>query len=122
MKKYEGKHWRDISVEDREMLLKNAVCREGSVGLSLTDGSGLVHFSETLTARGTIHNGVINIDDDAILYNPCIRKKGETMSQEELDAQFDEYVEKNAGSRNDEFIKHSKNTKKILNYSVTKEV
>lgn len=103
MKKYEGKRWGDISVEDKEMLLKNAVCRDSLVGLPLTDGSGWVHFSETLTAMGTIHNGVINISDDEILYNPCIGKNKETMNQEELDAQFDEYVEKNAESRNNEF-------------------
>lgn len=94
MEKFENKRWRDICAEDKEMLLKNAVCRDGLVGSPLTEGFGLVHFSETLTAMGIIHDGVISIEDDELLYNPCIGKNGETMCQEELNDLFDEYAEK----------------------------
>ncbi|WP_186430045.1 hypothetical protein [Clostridium sp. BSD9I1] len=36
-------------------------------------------------------NGVIEIDDSEVLYNPCIENEGQPMSQEELDAMFEEY-------------------------------
>lgn len=112
MKKYENKRWGDICAEDKEILLKNAVCRDVLVGSPMTEGFGWVHFSETLTAMGTIHNGIINIDDDEVLYNPCLGKNGEPMSQEELDALFEEYVEKETESRNDKFIKYEMSFKK----------
>lgn len=112
MEKFENKRWRDICAEDKEILLKNAVCRDVLVGSPLTEGFGLVHFSETLTAMGTIHDGVISIEDDELLYNPCIGKNGETMCQEELNDLFDEYAEKETENNNDIFLKYEMSFKK----------
>ena len=36
MKKYENKRWGDICAEDKEILLKNAVCRDVLVGSPMT--------------------------------------------------------------------------------------
>lgn len=91
MNKYVDKKWKDIRENDKVELLKNAICRDNLVGSPLTDGDGMVCFSETLAAMGTINDGVIQIDGDEVLYNPCIGEGGKPISQEELDKIFDEY-------------------------------
>jgi hypothetical protein len=91
MDKYVDKKWKDISEHDKEELLKNAICRDYLVGSALTDGDGMVCFAETLAAMGTIRDGIIQINGDEVLYNPCIGEGGKPISQEELDKMFDEY-------------------------------
>jgi len=91
MDKYVDKKWEDISEHDKEELLKNAICRDCLVESPLTDGDGMVCFAETLTAMGTIRDGIIQIDGDEVLYNPYIGEGGKPISQKELDKMFDEY-------------------------------
>lgn len=91
MNKFENKRWKEISEEDKVKLLKDAVCRDFMMGSPLLDGEGMVDFYETLAATGRISNGVIEIDDDEVLYNPCIGNDGQPISQEELDSMFEEY-------------------------------
>lgn len=91
MNKYAGKKWKDVSEYDKEELLKNAICREIYIGCPIEDGTGRVCFSETLAAMGSIHNGIIQIEEDESLYNPCIGEGGEPISQEELDKMHDKY-------------------------------
>ncbi len=91
MDKYVDKKWKDISEHDKEELLKNAICRDSLVGSPLTNGDGMVCFAETLAAMGTIRDGIIQIDGDEVLYNPCIGEGGKPISQEVLDKMFDEY-------------------------------
>jgi hypothetical protein len=76
MNKFENKRWKEISEEDKVELLKDAVCRDFMMGSPLLDGAGMVDFYETLAAAGRISNGVIEIDDDEVLYNPCIGNDG----------------------------------------------
>ena len=83
--------WMDISEYDKKKLLKNAICRDYISGSPQMDGEGLVCFTETLVTTGSICSGIIEIDDDEVLYNPFIRNDGPPMSQEELDAMSGEY-------------------------------
>ncbi|MDI3537943.1 MULTISPECIES: hypothetical protein [Clostridia] len=91
MNKFENKRWKEISEEDKVKLLKDAVCRDFVMGSPLLDGEGIVDFYETLAATGRISNGVIEINDDEVLYNPCIGNDGQPISQEELDSMFEKY-------------------------------
>jgi hypothetical protein len=93
MNKFENKMWKELSNEDKQKLLKNAICIDILVGSPLTNGKGIVKFSDILVVLGSIHNGKIEIDDDAVLYNPCIGPNG-AMSQEELDEMFKKYESK----------------------------
>lgn len=92
MEEFEGKRWKDLCDVDKKELLKKAVCRDFRVGCPLTNGEGLVEFSETLAVLGSVCDGVISVDDDEILYNPCIGEGGKPLSQEQLDEMFDDYV------------------------------
>lgn len=85
------KKWKDISEYDKNKLLKCAICRDYSQGSPLLDGKGQVCFTETLAAKGRVCNGVIEIDDEEVLYNPCIGNDGEPMRQEKLHEMFKEY-------------------------------
>lgn len=91
MNEFENKKWKDISNQDKVELLKNAICRDLRMGTPLLDGEGMVDFYETFAARGQVSNGVIEIDDDEVLYNPCIGNDGQSMSQEELGTMFEKY-------------------------------
>lgn len=84
MNKFENKMWKELSDEDKQELLKNANYINIPLGGCTLE---IVQFSETLIVPGSIHNEKIEIDDDAVLYNPCIGPNGE-MSQEELDEMF----------------------------------
>ena len=57
----------------------------------LEDGEGLVEFAQTLAVLGRVSNGAVEVDEDAVLYNPCIGMDGKPMSQAELDAEFESY-------------------------------
>jgi hypothetical protein len=90
MDKYVGKKWKDISDHYKGELLKNAICRDCMLGIPLSDGAGIVCFTETLAAMGSICNGIIKIDDEQVLYNPCIGEGGQPINQEELDKMSNE--------------------------------
>lgn len=94
MDKFVDKKWKDISENDKKELLENAICRDYIVGCPLLNGDGIVCFTNTLAVMGSVCNGVIQIKDDGVLYNPCIGEGGEPMSQKELDKMFDEYETK----------------------------
>lgn len=70
MNKFVDKKWKDISENDKKELLKIAIYRDNLVGSLLTNGDGMVCFSDTLAAMGTICDGIIQIDGNEVLYNP----------------------------------------------------
>ena len=91
MERFAGKKWKDIEENDNKELLENAICRDCRVGSPLLNGEGMVVFAETLAVMGSVCDGVIKVDDEAVLYNPCMGNNGEPISQKELDAMFEEY-------------------------------
>lgn len=91
MDRFVNKKWKDISEYDKRKLLKDAICKDYREGCPLSNGEGMVYFKETLATMGRACNGVIKIDDEAVLYNPCVGNDGQPMSQEELDEMFQEY-------------------------------
>lgn len=95
LEEYIDKKWKDISEVEKGKLLEKAVCRDVMLGSPMLNGEGVVHFSEILVAMGSVCNSIIHIDDDEILYNPCIGKDGKPMSQDELDKMFDDFVSGN---------------------------
>ncbi len=93
MNKFQNKMWKELSDEDKRELLKNALCRDFLVGSPLNDGKGIVEFSDTLVVLGSVCNGKIEVEDEQVLYNPCIGPNG-TMSQDELDEMLKRYDSK----------------------------
>lgn len=93
MNRFENKMWKELSDEDKQELLKNAICRDAFLGLPLNNGEGIVEFCDTLVVLGSICNGKIEIEDEEVLYNPCIGPNG-PMSQEELDEMLKKYDSK----------------------------
>lgn len=91
MDKFVDLKWKDISEDDKKELLKSAICRDFTMGSPLSDGEGMICFSDTLATVGCTCNNVIKIDDNAVLYNPCIGTDRQPMSQEELDDMFSKY-------------------------------
>lgn len=65
---YAGKKRGELSKEEKVFLLKDAVCRGGMTLSPLTDGEGMVQFAETLASYGTVHGGIISIEDESELY------------------------------------------------------
>lgn len=88
---YAGKKWGELSQEEKDYLLKDAVCRGGMTLSPLIDGEGMVQFAESLATYGTVQNGVIIIEEESELYNPSIGENGKPLSEEELDQLFDKY-------------------------------
>lgn len=68
MKKYIGKKWKQLTKEEQDMLLSKATPFECSVGECIID------FTEDLSVSGEVidteEERCIEIDDDAIIYNP----------------------------------------------------
>ncbi|SFJ17638.1 hypothetical protein SAMN02910355_1376 [Terrisporobacter glycolicus] len=93
MNRFENKMWKELNDEDKQKLLKNAICRHSFGGSPLNNGEGIVVFCDTLVALGSISNGKVEIDDDEVLYNPCISPNG-SMSQQELDEMLKKYDNK----------------------------
>ena len=54
MNEFENKMWKELSNEDKQKLLKKAICRDMLVGSPLTTGKGIVEFSETLIVLGVL--------------------------------------------------------------------
>ncbi|MDO4925365.1 MAG: hypothetical protein Q3980_06905 [Turicibacter sp.] len=88
---FENKMWKELSDEDKRGLLKNAICRDILVGSPLNDGEGIVEFSDTLAVLGSVCNGKIKIEDDKILYNPCVSSLDEMLK--EYDSEISENEE-----------------------------
>lgn len=88
---YAGIKWGELSQDEKDFLLNDAVCRGGMTLSPLTDGEGMVQFAETLATYGIVQNGVISIEEESELYNPCIGENGNPLSEEELDELFEEY-------------------------------
>lgn len=117
MEGFVGKKWKDIEENDKKELLENAICRDCMAGSPLRNGEGMVVFAETLAVIGSICDGVIKVDDEAVLYNPCIGNNGEPISQKELDAMFEEYkmgVEDNFEEQIYQFERNCKNSPHVV--------
>ena len=68
MKKYIGKKWKQLAKEEQDMLLSEAnpfECSEGECIIDLTED-----LSVTGKVINTEEERYIEIDDDAIIYNP----------------------------------------------------
>lgn len=101
-RKFEGKKWKDIDDNDRKMLLKDAFCLDIYRGCVISNGDCMVNFAETLAAMGKVYDGQIVIADDEELYNPNIGNNGQPISQEQLDAEFEEYLQSQQSNEKDE--------------------
>ena len=68
MKKYIGKKWKQLAKEEQDMLLSKATPFECSVGECIID------LTEELSVSGEVietdGERYIEIDDNAIIYNP----------------------------------------------------
>ena len=117
MERFAGKKWKDVEENYKKELLENAICRDCRVGSPLLNGEGMVAFAETLAVMGSVCDGVIKVDDEAVLYNPCIGNNGEPISQKELDAMFEEYkmgLEDNFEDQIYQFERNCKNSPHVV--------
>ena len=68
MKKYIGKKWKEVTNEEQEILLKNAIAFECSKGECIID------LTKNLSVNGKVIDNeeerYIKIDDNAIIYDP----------------------------------------------------
>jgi hypothetical protein len=96
--KYEGKKWKDVPIDIRKQLLKNAICLDTVHSCVASEGICLVQLEETLAVIGELHNGKIIIDENQELYNPIIGKLDDNILTEQDEVGYIEY-EKNMKSR-----------------------
>ena len=81
MKKYIGIRWKELSMKEKAMLLSKARPFDYSVGKCIID------LTEVLSVIGevidTVEERYIEIDDNAIIYNP---KEGVIIENEKLNS------------------------------------
>lgn len=64
-----GKHWKELSSEVQEKLLKNANTIDESTGNNVENGGCMVYFMGGLIAtNGRVRNGKIAICNNAVIY------------------------------------------------------
>lgn len=69
----EGMKWKELTEEEREILLKYAIPIDGRTGSEMEeDGECIIDFAEhsICSIGGTFKDEEISIDDEAVFYNP----------------------------------------------------
>lgn len=72
MKSMIGKKWGMLTKNEKEMLLKNCWCTDAISGDIVKDGVCIIDLTDTLSIAGKIVDGEIIIEDDSIVYSPCL--------------------------------------------------
>ena len=65
-----GKKWGELKENQKNMLLSRANCVDGVTGNNVQEGECIVDLTDELSVAGTLVDGEIVIDDEAVIYCP----------------------------------------------------
>lgn len=71
MKNLIGKKWMELSETEKAELLKTPSAIDGSTGNRCINGDCIIDLTELLSIDGKVVDGVIIIDDEAVIYSPA---------------------------------------------------
>lgn len=66
----QGKKWGELERYEKKMLLSKVNCVDGETGNNTYDGECIVDLTDELSVVGTLIDGEIVINDEAVIYCP----------------------------------------------------